>query len=51
MDIIITIVSLLGVLIVLVLAHECGHFFTAKATGVRIEEFGLFFPPRLFSIG
>jgi regulator of sigma E protease len=46
----ITIVSLLAVLIVLVLAHECGHFFTARATGVRIEEFGLFFPPRLFSI-
>jgi regulator of sigma E protease len=46
----ITIVSLLAVLIVLVLAHECGHFFTAIATGVRVEEFGLFFPPRLFSI-
>lgn len=46
----VTIVSLLGVLIVLVLAHECGHFFTARAAGVRVEEFGLFFPPRLFSI-
>jgi len=46
----ITIVSLLGVLIVLVLAHECGHFFTARATGVRVEEFGIFFPPRLFSV-
>ncbi len=45
-----TIVSLLGVLIVLVLAHECGHFFTARATGVRVEEFGIFFPPRLFSV-
>jgi regulator of sigma E protease len=50
MDIFITIVSLLGVLIVLVLAHECGHFFSARATGVRVEEFGLFFPPRLYSI-
>lgn len=45
-----TILSLLGVLIVLVMAHECGHFFTARATGVRVEEFGLFFPPRLFGI-
>lgn len=45
-----TVISLLGVLIVLVLAHECGHFFTARLTKVRIEEFGLFFPPRLWSI-
>ncbi len=49
-DILITIVAFLAVLIVLVLAHECGHFFTARATGVRVEEFGLFFPPRLLSI-
>ena len=47
---VITIVAFLAVLIVLVLAHECGHFFTARATGVRVEEFGIFFPPRLFSI-
>ncbi len=46
----ITIVAFLAVLIVLVLAHECGHFFTARATGVRVEEFGIGFPPRLFSI-
>jgi regulator of sigma E protease len=44
------ILSLLGVLVVLVMAHECGHFFTARATHVKIEEFALFFPPRLFSI-
>jgi regulator of sigma E protease len=50
MDILITVVAFLAVLIVLVLAHECGHFFTARATGVRIEEFGLGFPPRLFGI-
>ena len=45
----ITIFSLLGVLIVLVLVHECGHYFSARAFGVKIEEFGLFFPPRLWS--
>ena len=45
-----TIVAFLAILIVLVLAHECGHFFTARATGVRVEEFGIGFPPRLFSI-
>ena len=46
----ITIVAFIAVLIVLVLVHEGGHFFTARATGVRVEEFGIGFPPRLFSI-
>ena len=46
----ITIVAFIGVLIVLVLAHEVGHFVTARAFGVRVEEFGIGFPPRLFSI-
>lgn len=46
----ITIGSFLGVLVVIILAHELGHFFTAKASGVRVDEFGLGFPPRLVSI-
>ena len=50
MDILINIVIGLIVLSIIVLVHELGHFITAKATGVRVEEFGLFFPPRLFSI-
>ena len=45
----ITIFSLLGVLIVLVLVHECGHYVTARLFGVKVEEFGLFFPPRIWS--
>jgi regulator of sigma E protease len=47
---IITIVAFLGVLALLILAHELGHFATAKAYGIRVEEFGLGFPPRLFGI-
>lgn len=35
-------------LIILVSLHELGHFFTAKYFGVRVEEFGLGYPPRLF---
>jgi len=46
----ITIVSFVGVLVVLILAHELGHFTTAKASGVKVEEFGLGFPPRLLSV-
>ncbi len=45
-----SLVAFVGVLVVLVIAHELGHFFTAKASGVIVEEFGLGFPPRLFSI-
>ena len=37
------------VLAVLVLAHEFGHFISAKKYGVKVEEFGFGFPPRLFS--
>jgi len=33
----------------LILAHEGGHFFAARRLGVRVEEFGFGFPPRLFS--
>ncbi len=46
----ITILSFLGVIIIVILAHEIGHFTTAKLTGVKVEEFGIFYPPRLFSI-
>jgi len=46
----ITIAAFLGVLVVLIIAHELGHFVTAKAFGVKVEEFGLGFPPRLLSI-
>jgi len=50
MTLLISIVSFLVVIVVLILAHEIGHFTTARATGVRVEEFGLGFPPRLLSI-
>src|SRR3989338_7462621 len=36
------------ILLVLVLVHEFGHFFTAKKFGIRVDEFGFGFPPKLF---
>jgi len=33
---------------VLVLVHEWGHFMAARKTGVKVEEFGLGLPPRIF---
>jgi regulator of sigma E protease len=46
-SLIITVLIFLGILAVLILAHELGHFATAKAFGIKVEEFGLGFPPRL----
>jgi regulator of sigma E protease len=41
----------LGVALVigLIVVHEFGHFMVARRNGVEIEEFGIFFPPRLYS--
>jgi regulator of sigma E protease len=39
-----------GGLCLLVVLHEAGHFFAAKATGMRVEKFFLFFGPKLFSV-
>ncbi|MFC2056559.1 RIP metalloprotease RseP [Chloroflexota bacterium] len=50
MIVVISIVSFFIVIVVLILAHEVGHFITARATGVKVDEFGLGFPPRLLSI-
>jgi len=33
---------------VLILIHELGHFLAAKLSGVKVEEFGLGYPPRVF---
>ncbi len=35
---------------VLIILHEAGHFAAAKAVGMRVERFALFFPPLLFKI-
>lgn len=32
----------------LILIHEWGHFIAARRGGVDIEEYGIFFPPRLY---
>lgn len=34
---------------VLIILHEAGHFFAAKATGMRVERFFLFFGPTIWS--
>lgn len=45
-----TLIIFIIVLSVLVLIHEAGHFFSARKLGIRVEEFGFGFPPRVFGI-
>ena len=47
---VITVITLFVVSLLLVVSlHELGHFIAAKRAGVRVEEFGLGFPPRLLA--
>lgn len=43
-----TLLIFLIVIGVLVLSHEFGHFIVAKWRGMRVDEFGFGFPPRLY---
>jgi regulator of sigma E protease len=45
-----TIVIFLVVLVILIVVHEAGHFFAAKIAGIRVDEFGIGFPPRALVI-
>ncbi len=46
--VIVAIVAFVPMLILLVVIHELGHFFTAKAFGVKVLEFGVGYPPKAF---
>src|SRR5437764_12864491 len=41
--------TILGIVVLIVL-HELGHFAMAKAVGMRVERFSLFFPSKLFGV-
>lgn len=43
-----TIIVFIVILATLVLIHEFGHFIAAKKNGIKVEEFGLGFPPRVW---
>lgn len=47
---ILTAASVIFVFGLLVLAHEFGHFITAKFTGMRVDEFAIGFGPKLFKV-
>jgi len=50
MNIAVIVILFIVSLFVLISLHELGHFVTAKRAGVKVEEFGLGLPPRLFGI-
>ncbi len=45
---IITIIFVLLIISFLVVIHELGHYWAAKRNGVRVEEFGVGYPPKIF---
>lgn len=45
-----SILIFIAVLFVLILVHEWGHYIVAKKTGMRVDEFGIGLPPKLFGI-
>ncbi|MEX0650023.1 MAG: RIP metalloprotease RseP [Candidatus Andersenbacteria bacterium] len=44
-----TVIVFIVMLLILVLAHEWGHYIAAKKAGCNVEEFGFGFPPRIAS--
>lgn len=45
-----TLIVFIIVLSVLIFVHEFGHFIVAKKAGMKVEEFGFGFPPRLWGV-
>ncbi len=51
MSVILTsVLPFLAMIVVLIVIHELGHYITGKLAGVKVLEFGLGYPPRLFGI-
>ncbi len=45
-----TALLVVGILVFLIVVHELGHFFVAKLFKVKVEEFGIGYPPRAFRL-
>lgn len=43
-----TAILFLFILALLVFVHELGHFLVAKISGIRVDEFGIGFPPKIY---
>ncbi len=47
---VVTLIIFVLILALLIFVHEGGHFIVAKLSGIKVEEFGMGFPPRIFGI-
>ena len=47
---IVTIIVFILILGFLIFIHEIGHFATARMAGVKVEEFGIGYPPRIYAV-
>ena len=50
MSIVISIAAFIAALFLALCLHELGHFLAARRAGVKVEEFGIGLPPRIFGI-
>ena len=50
MSIFLSVIVFIIIFSVLVLIHEWGHFFAAKKAGIKVEEFGMGLPPRIWGL-
>ena len=48
LSVLLTIIKFILLLSFLVLIHEGGHFLTAKAVGMKVDEFAIGFGPALY---
>lgn len=46
-----TALIVIAILVLLIVVHELGHFIAAKLSGVKVEEFGIGYPPRAVTLG
>ncbi len=51
MDKFVSALYIIGVLSALIIAHELGHYIAAKICKMNVEDFSLFFGPRLIRLG
>ena len=49
MDVVWTILAVVGAIMILVFVHEMGHFLAARLFSMRVDRFSVGFPPKLFS--
>lgn len=45
-----SIILFIVILVALIVVHELGHFVVAKLSGMRVDEFGIGYPPKAWSI-